>query len=777
MKVSRKAREMHDSQLGKRDLATSFDQLKAPNLSIDHSMVSTPKKSRMDLHASAMESSPISLRYNKKPFSRDAGKENDAIGFGSFKNVSQSFEDLNDSNSGILQSECHQIRETSKLPADTQSLPNNSGEDTEGKLRNITEKLADLFENKNTNKNTSDDEPVIEGEDDDDLSTYEIPRLRESMTPWRKKSSNRQSIVSSQSTVISQPLFDNVTHPQTKADVNLGEFKNLQAQLTMYKVKVNALYEIIKQSNLSENNNEFFNNLLNTIQQDEEILGLKRNVQGLNNKLNARDEKIQDLNNQLIETRDEYTTTLNYTDEFLKNTDLMSTVLDNILDLLINRDMGLNSPMIKDLVKAKTSGSSFIMNKLNVLEKSLTYLFDKIQNKMSRSMDESYEADTERNRENTSQGVDSKMELVIEDLHQEYDKFIKGIRTKLSRSSELEQLLILKLSRQQDLLSDIASKYKENESDFNKLTLLKSYQEQSELLNNLIKSLKQSNKDKDNEIARITYKLNESESLKQDEIQQRNLIKELHDLKKLSKLKEQNWENLTNQLDVQINELTSTNKNFEDLVAQLKTDLNELKTSNEELLDQLDDNKKNYDTSMNQLNELKSNNALLEHLLLKQKAQQSRLSDVNEMDFKKFNNNIMIHLTNIFKILSKIIQKNSINQSLNKINSINNIASLKNITSMEAKYESLYTFIETAIESIIESYTRLVLSERDDITTNTSETKYDGMQLRIEELQRRWHAERERRKLDSESAEKRIAKLEMENELLKDQLFNASVGD
>ena len=92
---------------------------------------------------------------------------------------------------------------------------------------------------------------------------------------------------------------------------------------------------------------------------------------------------------------------------------------------------------------------------------------------------------------------------------------------------------------------------------------------------------------------------------------------------------------------------------------------------------------------------------------------------------------------------------------------------------MQTKLESLYNFIETAQESIVESYTSMVLLEGERRSTEGTSSK--EMQLRIEELERKWISERERRRLDITAAESRITRLEAENELLREKLYNSTM--
>ena len=180
-------------------------------------------------------------------------------------------------------------------------------------------------------------------------------------------------------------------------------------------------------------------------------------------------------------------------------------------------------------------------------------------------------------------------------------------------------------------------------------------------------------------------------------------------------------------------------------------------------LDKLD--LENYELK-NQINTLDSQNLVLSQY---------------ETNFIKFNQNLLLHLHNVFHILQKILQESSIIQFDRKMKSINSIPNaLKNLNVIQPKLESLYTFIETALESIIDSYISSLIAtgsseqqERDEVI----EPPNKELNLRIEELQRRWISERERRKLDANASEARIRTLEQENESLRSKLFKLSINN
>ena len=249
--------------------------------------------------------------------------------------------------------------------------------------------------------------------------------------------------------------------------------------------------------------------------------------------------------------------------------------------------------------------------------------------------------------------------------------------------------------------------------------------------------------------------INNLEKLKEDIIKMKQnekvLTKELETQTKINKLKENNWDSYINDLEKQINDL-QIDKSEEFHVIQNQ-------------LDKLD--LENYQLK-NQLNTLDNQKLILSQY---------------ESNFIKFNQNLLLHLDSIFNILQKILQESSIAQFDRKMKSIKSLPNaLKNLNLIQPKLESLYTFIETALESIINSYiSSLIAMETPEQPhqqgNELTATPNKELTLRIEELQRRWISERERRKLDANASEARIKALEQENESLRSKLFNLSINN
>lgn len=99
---------------------------------------------------------------------------------------------------------------------------------------------------------------------------------------------------------------------------------------------------------------------------------------------------------------------------------------------------------------------------------------------------------------------------------------------------------------------------------------------------------------------------------------------------------------------------------------------------------------------------------------------------------------------------------------------------INEVNLVQSKLESLYNFAETALESIIDSYMRMIIAEKGKSRQSSSGNNIE-MQLRIEELERKWVSERERRKLDNDAASMRISQLEAENELLREKVYDMTI--
>lgn len=680
----------------------------------------------------------------------------------------------------------------------------------------------------------------------EEISSNDIPAIRPYMTPWKDKkhenidqsfkapNANIFSNIQNQSSPLAKRKFSNpafqledikqieeVNANNDNMEVNSLEIEILKKQVTSLKIKNNSLLEIIKYGNLyssgnsneSNKKNSLLESLINKINNNNDMDEILDKNIALTKELSKKDERLKNLEEQTSKTKEEYLRTLNYADEYIQTSESMAKIVDDLLGFITKiefKTFNISDDEKNILHKAIDISPNFIMVKLSTVDSFVRNLTLNLQNNEERIL---LERDKDKSnargsimanstqlaptepieiKDNT---IDSNLEIIVQDLHKEYENFMNSIRDKLMQSSKLENLLMVKLSDQEKLLSEMVKVHKiSNKSqkvfnntpytlsntneyvDSTNVDLTKSYQGHIESLQTLIATLKDNVIERDNEIVRL-----KDSTIDNVDIQKENklLLRKISNLEELAKHKEVNWNNLTNQLETQITELGNKDSDYKALIHGLEVQFREAQLLKEEVYDELTSTSRVAEQRLSELEQLRNNNASLQNVMLKLKSTQSNKINKYELDFNKFNQSLLIHLSNIFEILKNIIEHNSINQSLRKIDKLNGLSDLNNIKIIGPKLEPIYNFIEMALESIIQSYTDLLIEhssntiKTDKVIQETSNNGYRDMQLRIDELQRRWVAERERRKLDSNAAEGRISKLEMENEMLKEQIISS----
>ncbi|CAI4054222.1 hypothetical protein N7582_000016 [Saccharomyces uvarum] len=590
-----------------------------------------------------------------------------------------------------------------------------------------------------------------DGEDDDSEfansmdSGMTIPSFRDSVTT--RSSQN-------------DPLKPAIVNESSKV-------KHLEKELTSAKIKIQVLYEYIRKISSKDTS-------LPSMINDSELKN--STIEGLNAEIN-------DLK-QTLHTREvEYQDTLQFVQENLENSETIVNTINNLLSFILSHFDGNDSDVLDDeergiLEETLQLSSDYVLEKMDTLSKFvIKFLQDFLQRAQTqpeeevtslaqssparshfedqhslsgkrhldeKAHEENNHIETESVMANSTslpilnsesrfeKTLDTQLEIVIENLHKEYDQFINSIRLKFEKSQKLEKLIASKLNEQSHLLDSLELKENSNAT-----------MEKQDLLISQLKQKIQSQSVMMEEFEHMRENFNKMEQ------NEKILTKELETLTKINKLKEHNWDSYINDLEKQVNDLQlDKSEEFQIVQAQLdKLDL------------------ENYELK-NQINTLDSQNLVLSQY---------------ETNFIKFNQNLLLHLHNVFHILQKILQESSIIQFDRKMKSINSIPNaLKNLNVIQPKLESLYTFIETALESIIDSYISSLIAtgsseqqERDEVI----EPPNKELNLRIEELQRRWISERERRKLDANASEARIRTLEQENESLRSKLFKLSINN
>lgn len=701
--------------------------------------------------------------------------------------------------------------------------------------------------------------------DDEDL-TYDssglaIPRLRESMTPWRtseskvKKESKRYAsraatLVDNPSPTNSRPgtrnsLFS-LDGAYTAASSTTNELEHLQKQLTTYKLKVRTLLELIKQLNYGDdeqkNRDSFYGKLLSTLSQSDEVDELRKQLAHVKNTCGTKQRRIDELEteishlgNQLSATKNEHAETLEYANEYLEHSDSLAKSIDEMLTLLAE-NIDLPSEERDALQKTIQISSSFAMVKMNALMTTFRrvlqdFKFDESKPNDSQAegvdqnssanidaianstqineMTEEAHVDESRNGNFSinESAIDTQLEVAIEGLHQEYEKFFHGIRTKIEKSAELEKLLLSRLSRQDKLLSRIAavsdidshqhdSHCEKHDSILSSidesskrasLELSKSYKDHIDNLNSLVQALNSTMGEKNAELQQLKMQLKNGDFLRKTE---QKLKDELKEYKEVSKLKEKNWESFANDLEESIQVLRMENDRISEVSNQLHAELRTKEDEVEEISASLTDMRRqaremsiSYNEERAEFENIVSAKVQEIESLKKDRNQiralvsEAERTSANRQkyarEFQGFKDHLLLHLEKVFNTLGRLLQQASVDQSKRKLEAIRRMDGLTGVKTMQTKLESLYNFIETAQESIVESYTSIVLLEGERRSSEGSSNK--EMRFRIDELERKWISERERRKLDITAAESRIGRLEAENELLREKLYDSTM--
>lgn len=729
--------------------------------------------------------------------------------------------------------------------------------------------VSPLRKNSGSGKGVAGQRPFLGSVDDGDVTDEEdlaydpsglaIPRLRESMTPWRafdhkskkevkRHASRSATLVDGASPVISRPgtrnsLFSLDGAYTVATSTTCNDLEHLQKQLTTYKLKVRSLLEVIKQLNYGDdeqrNRDSFYGKLLSTLSQSDEIEELRKrlNISESNEikkqtTIDGLEKSVIDLTNKLAATKNEHAETLEYANEYLEHSELLAKKIDEMLNMLLE-NLEFSSEERDALEKTIQISSSFAMVKMNALLTTFGRILkdmkangsipeieqDHNQNTTTSATVDAIANSTEVNDNNESSqtekafefpldesAMDTRLEIAIEGLHQQYDKFFHGIRSKIEKSAELERLLLSRLSQQDKLLKRIAETsdfessqieqsegHKEDTANTNSedvykrtsLDLSKSYKDHIDNLNSLVHAMNSTISEKNEELQQVKDLLKDQELIRKNE---QRLKKEFQEYKDLCKLKENNWESFARDLEESIGVLQMDKDQMLEVINELRSELRAKESENQGLTatskrtsQQLHDimsshnqDKLNLSEKMRekvqQIEDLEDECHRLRNLLVDAK-NSSLLEEKYQVEFQMFKNHLLLHLEKVFTTLGKILQQKSIDQSKKKLDAVRRMNGLDAARAMQLKLESLYNFIETAQESIVESYTSLVILEKERISEGRSDKE---MQLRIEELSRKWISERERRKLDITAAESRINRLEAENELLREQLYSST---
>lgn len=591
-----------------------------------------------------------------------------------------------------------------------------------------------------------------------------------------------------------------------------SELEQMQKQLTNYKLRIKVLTEVIKEINLQGDRGAknlsigkpLYDQILHSFSSSDRPDKLPQEVEDLKQKIKHKDEEITELTQELLSIKKEYTSVLEDINAYLEQSDMIAGRIDSILEVLMDNDR-LSNEERASISESRSLSAHYLDIKLESLNTSLRSLANK--EKKAISLEESNSTAISMNE--TSVGsismIDSRLESAIESMHHEYRAFLQTLRAKLENSRKIENVLGDKLERQRFLLGkfiEMNRKLERNGSSHSNKIFEKSEigRTSTESASNEEKSSNESQSDSSKKSN--SNETNILQSSYGDILVRTNTNTDGisgHDLDNIQlenyhlKENQKDWESERDSLKSNLSRAKEDVKALQNKVGNLENELIELQEEYENAVSDLEKTlQRAVRKSSSYITENQNLHEQLRHL------QQESLSLINRndklhqtvqsltqniTDFKrleseldKFKRHLLLHLNNMFDVFDKILQKSSIIQAKNKLKNIESIDTLKHFKTTHVKLESLYVFIETAVDSIVEEHAKMLLKERERTINNSYDNPEEeqSSRLRIELLERKWTAERERRKLDAEAAESRIAQLEAENEYLQRRLQNIS---
>ena len=696
--------------------------------------------------------------------------------------------------------------------------------------------LRDKLSEENIPKVTTDMTPWKHRKTNSPTNIYEAApefkmdskRAVSSYVPSNRLEQSRRSLdISGLQNIVGVDLIDSQNR-----DPNAKEYERMKRTVASLKMTNKSLIEMIKQINKNPNDGDrteilqngnyhsLYNELSKRLDNDDDtIKDLKQENERLLLKIDDKDKHILKIEKELHKYKEENVEILSSTDEYIKANDKMTIVADHMLDFIKNVDF--KTYHMKDIEKKTLESaigldSNYFPLKMDTLNGSVHKLIENLQRCedeiLSSNEREKFNArgsimanSTQLNQllsdDNGNKTIDPEVELVVQNLHKGYDIFITRIGEKLALSSKIEEELKNKLSEQQEIIHRITLMYKEQQSDAvfdpppNMIPVIPgndqkspidpklegSYLNHIDSLTVLVETLR--TKVQDLEKENINGKnINEENS----KIHRQNALlqKRIENLGDVIAQKTENWNDLISQLENQVTELEIEREDLVNINHSLDVRNKEMKKMREETEMNIDSLQNDIEHYKKGNLELKESNDNLHSTILQVKASQTNTINRYENDFNKFCHKLLFHLIKVFEILRNVIERNSIEQSIRKVERLSNIVELNNLKSLFSRFDIIYNFVEMALESIIQSYTQILIENstvnkrkgNNQILDYSSSSENNGITDKVDELQRRWALERERRKLDSGAAEAKISKLQVENDLLKEQIFNISLN-
>lgn len=595
-------------------------------------------------------------------------------------------------------------------------------------------------------------------------------------------------------------------------------------------------YEIPVYNNNTQSTKHLYEKFIEAIHETDEtnIDRLKTTNDKLKLDLDAKDKELIFMREELLSTRNEYENMLEEVNTYMEHADSITDDINRMMTLFLE-NLELDVAERDALSKACDLGANYLDLKIRALLKTFYKFLEIIKRTpLGNNLVGQIDATSHNSQEGTStindgngksmkaslelpRVIDPQVELSIEAMHKEYHSFFNHVRNKMSENDDIATQINSKLSKQRSLLNKLTAEVSSHDAErisnssstvridsfsstLNGLNfkaskdLSKSYKDHIETLTSMLNRYKSEIHDKDVEIDELRVKLKR---------EQNNV--ELEDFKKQALEESITYKNQITGLENRITELkaalnsTSDDKNL--IVQELEQVKQELKDESEEKAKQLHDLKVSLKLAMR-----KSNFCLNEKHSLQQKLRdieeqysilvkenikfKQNITTVNHLEtfdecesaFGKLKGHLLIHLRKMFKIFDNILQQDSISQAIRKLDKVDSIDTSMGCDKVLMKLESIYIYIENATDSIVDEHIKLLLREKDKrqkrishISQGSEDSEnYDQhLRLRIDELTRKWSAERERRKLESEAAVDRIRLLEEENFELRERVLTA----
>lgn len=457
-------------------------------------------------------------------------------------------------------------------------------------------------------------------------------------------------------------------------------------------------------------------------------------VEELLNKNKNMEDELMETKKKLDDIRKEYGETLSMTEEHFKDIEKMNSTLNSMLEDLIaamrqNSNQELFEDFIPVLQNALDQKSDYMLNKLLNFQ---TYWLEVIQSPEFHQRNilpidgpsedplERVESDqTKDTIENTSvlSLLSPQAESIIEELHKQYDSYMLDVKSKLRKTSSLQDKLMKKLAQQEKILAQLP------------LAIAKS---------------KDMGREIDN--SRDFNSINASISQLSSEFQNKLTSTET-------------------EFSRTIEDVTAAYKSIVyDTTQQYKATEKEHLRIIRQLMNERDSIKDKFDSLQDEFFQLQQYNI--------------RFNDTRDRDFSNLKQSLVFCLTNIINILEPVLEKESIDKSYKKIEFIKHPDNgLDKILQIQMKIESLLRFNEKALKFLTESYTSYIVNSplspltiSPSIKSPLSPTETERDSLRIKELEKLLSSERETRNIESHAIEQRINKLEIENQKLKQLL-------